>query len=150
MKIKDLKHLIRKIIITEMADVQFKSLSDAPEKWQGLTQAWARKKTKVTKTKTFGDYGMHFIPIGPVEGEIQVIDKFGNVVGKLFYGKENEHDDYLKGAVEVAPDHRRKGIGTALYTWAEKLTGMSFQPDTPHTPLAAALWSQPNRPFGNR
>jgi hypothetical protein len=87
MKIRDLKYLIRSTIISEMADVQFKSKSDAPEKWQGHTAAWAKAKTKVKKSKPFGDYEMHWLPNNSVEGYITVTDKSGNVVGGLFYGK---------------------------------------------------------------
>ena len=48
----------------------------------------------------------------------------------------------------VEPEHRRKGLASAMYAYAEEQTGRRVKPATDQTPDAQALWSQPNRPFG--
>lgn len=56
----------------------------------------------------------------------------------------------LDGEPHVLPEHRRKGIGSAMYVYVEELTGHTVEdhPGT-RTPEAQAMWDQPNRPFGN-
>lgn len=49
---------------------------------------------------------------------------------------------------EVHPDYRRQGIGTAMYSWAEELSGLTIMPATQHSELAEEFWNQPDRPFG--
>ncbi len=51
-------------------------------------------------------------------------------------------------SVHVNPPYRRQGLATAMYVWAEKLTGRKFAPSQKQSHYAVALWSQPSRPFG--
>jgi GNAT superfamily N-acetyltransferase len=104
---------------------------------------------RAQKSKTFNGYKMHWLPHKGGDATIIAVD--GNkVVGSLFYGKERPSDETLKGAIEVRPEYRRQGIATALYVWAEQLSGLRFLPDEPHTEAAQALWGQRSRPFGMR
>lgn len=53
--------------------------------------------------------------------------------------------------VEVDEGHRRKGIATALYVFAEALTGLPLRPSRDYSAMsfdAKAFWDQPDRPFG--
>jgi hypothetical protein len=54
--------------------------------------------------------------------------------------------------VMVDIDHRRRGLGNAIYVFAEKVAGKvlhNLWAGDPHqSPEAKALWAQPNRPFG--
>lgn len=80
---------------------------------------------------------------------IRAYDSTGQRVGSLFFGPTARHlDDEISGSVQVHPQHRRKGIATAMYVLAEKVSGKRFVPDTYQTPSGRALWDQPNRPFG--
>jgi GNAT superfamily N-acetyltransferase len=69
-------------------------------------------------------------------------------VGELTYvstGAYLEDQD-----VQVAPEHRRRGIATAMYQQAESLTGKHFLSRQGEVlPVdAAAFWGSPDRPFG--
>lgn len=52
--------------------------------------------------------------------------------------------------VQVAPEHQRRGIATAMYQQAEALTGKQFlsRAGDVLTIDGAALWGNPDRPFG--
>jgi GNAT superfamily N-acetyltransferase len=55
--------------------------------------------------------------------------------------------------VEVAPEHQRKGIATAMYVFAEKIFRLPLRnvwgkAGQPQTELAALFWANPNQPFG--
>lgn len=50
--------------------------------------------------------------------------------------------DCLLGAdVAVQKNHRRTGIATAMYDFAEEVMGARFRPCAPHSVHAAAFWS---------
>ncbi len=52
------------------------------------------------------------------------------------------------GYIVVDEDHRRRGLATAMYQHAERVTGKRILPGGVQTDEGAALWGQPNRPFG--
>ena len=65
------------------------------------------------------------------------------------------NDDYIipydhdsDSASYVQEEHRRKGIGSELYTYAENETGLRIRPSEMQSDSAEALWSNPNRKFG--
>jgi len=75
-------------------------------------------------------------------------DKNQNKAGQVtFIDKGN----YIKNAPAhiawVGEPHQRKGIATAMYQHAEKITGKKTKRGMT-TGEGPALWSQPNRPFG--
>jgi GNAT superfamily N-acetyltransferase len=49
---------------------------------------------------------------------------------------------------EVDKNYWRQGIATALYQYAEGLTGFQIKPHMTQSPAGRALWQQKNRPFG--
>lgn len=57
-------------------------------------------------------------------------------------------DSLTANNVEVEPKHRRKGIASAMYSYAEKLTGKRIRPHNIQSSLGRALWSAPGRAFG--
>jgi len=57
--------------------------------------------------------------------------------------------------VNVNDCHQRRGVGTAMYMYVERLQNCVLENfwanDTEYqTPAARALWAQANRPFGRR
>lgn len=127
---------------------RFASVSDNPEKWRLLTEKFARSRSRFKKSKPFKDFVLHWAPAGEDSDIAVVLDD--RVVAWLFYGSWNGDDSskYLEGAVEVDPNFRRQGLATAMYVWAEQLSGRKFRPATSHTDAAEAFWRQKKRPFG--
>jgi hypothetical protein len=55
------------------------------------------------------------------------------------------------GEPRVLSDHQRKGICTAMYVYAELVTGATCgNSPSGRSDDAHQLWAQPDRPFGNR
>jgi GNAT superfamily N-acetyltransferase len=81
---------------------------------------------------------------------IQAKDREGNKVGDSTFKKENGLLRSLD--VSVDPEHRRKGLASAMYSEAERQTGLTIKPTAEdratRTEDGNALWSQPDRPFG--
>lgn len=75
-------------------------------------------------------------------------DQDENKVGQLTLVDKGE---YIKNApahiVYVHEPHQRKGIASAMYQYAERITGKKAKQGMT-TPAGEKLWSQPNRPFG--
>jgi GNAT superfamily N-acetyltransferase len=72
----------------------------------------------------------------------------GATVGELSYHADGA---YLQDQdVQVAEEHQRRGIATAMYQQAEALTGKQFLSRLGEVmPVdAAAFWASPDRPFG--
>ena len=125
------------------------SPSDDPRKWKSKDESLPNDLKDAWESKPFKSYELYWLP--HKSGNDTIISVDGDrVIGSLFYGKENPSDKTLKGAIEVRPEYRRQGIATALYVWAEQISGLKFQPDEPHTEAASALWGQKGRPFGLR
>jgi ribosomal protein S18 acetylase RimI-like enzyme len=59
----------------------------------------------------------------------------------------NNSDSLAASEIAIHPDHRRKGLATAMYNLAELKTGKKIVRGTQY-PDGKALWAQPNRPFG--
>lgn len=136
--------------------VEFKSVSDNPEKWESHTRDFPREKSRYVEHVPFGEFILHWRPGSeqhPHEGaNIRATDPAGRVVGCLFYGGwdgQGPAHPHLEGAVEVDPGFRRRGVATAMYRWAEQMSGKEFRPGRGHTPLAEAFWQQPDRSFGS-
>jgi len=143
----------RNTLLLRVVSRHLSSVSDNPRKWELYQESWPREKSKVRRTKRFKDFTLHWMPgrdLLKSGSDILVTNADDYVVGNLYYGIENEGDEVMKGAVEVHPAWRRKGIATALYSWAEELEGKTFIPEETHTQDAEAFWKQKNRPFGRR
>lgn len=84
------------------------------------------------------------------DGEYVVYAKKGSQeVGKLNFIK-SKYKPVLKATiVTVDPAHRRQGIGSSMYVYAEKELGMKFvRSDEVLTPDGKSIWNDPNRKFG--
>lgn len=60
----------------------------------------------------------------------------------------NEGIYTIPGSIKVEEQYRRKGLATAMYSLAEKLSGYRIIPNQNNSIDAKAVWNQPNRPFG--
>lgn len=70
-------------------------------------------------------------------------------IGRLDFIKSKFKPVLKATTVTVDPNHRRKGIGSSMYEFAEKELGMKFvRNDEVLTPGGKALWNNPNRKFG--
>lgn len=78
--------------------------------------------------------------------EVLAHDKNGRVVGNLLLRDERTH--LFPSNVNVDPQHRRKGLATAMYQHAEERFGKKIKPSDMQTSDGESLWSQPQRPFG--
>jgi GNAT superfamily N-acetyltransferase len=64
-------------------------------------------------------------PTGEVVGDTLLAHKGGNLVAE---------------GVQVHPEHRRKGIASAMYNHAQSVTGKTMMPSHDQTPMGRALW----------
>jgi len=70
-------------------------------------------------------------------------------VGKLNFIKSKFKPVLKATIVTVDPAHRRQGIGSSMYVYAEKELGMKFvKSEEVLTPDGKSIWSDPNRKFG--
>ena len=75
--------------------------------------------------------------------------KGGQEVGKLNFIKSKFKPVLKATIVTVDPVHRRQGIGSSMYVYAEKELGMKFvKSEEVLTPDGKSIWSDPNRKFG--
>ncbi|CAJ6629317.1 Uncharacterised protein [Burkholderia pseudomallei] len=63
----------------------------------------------------------------------------GVLIGYLVVLREGRR--LLAGDVAVKKQHRRAGIATAMYDFAEEVMGAEFEACVPHSVHAAAFWS---------
>lgn len=76
--------------------------------------------------------------------------KDGVEVGFALVSWSHEHKGISSHETKIHPEHRRKGLATALYQYAEQLSGKRMYPHHSQTSEANELWAQPDRPFGRR
>jgi GNAT superfamily N-acetyltransferase len=70
-------------------------------------------------------------------------------IGRLDFIKSKFKPVLKATIVEVDPNHRRKGVGSSMYEFAEKELGMKFvRNDDVLTPDGKSIWNSPNRKFG--
>lgn len=75
--------------------------------------------------------------------------KNGKEIGKLNFIKSKFKPVLKATIVTVDPSHRRKGVGSSMYQFAEKELGMKFvKNDDVLTPDGKSIWGNPNRKFG--
>lgn len=74
----------------------------------------------------------------------------GKTVGELRFIKSRNKPVLMAGSLSVDPSHRRKGIASSMYEFAEVELGMKFvKSEDVLTPDGKLLWNNPNRKFGN-
>lgn len=77
-------------------------------------------------------------PDDRVFGTLAAVTAEGRVVGELLFGLNRGN---LVADVRVSPEHRRRGVATAMYDAGEQIAGQRFVPDPDgHTDDAAAFW----------
>lgn len=115
---------------------------------KGLHGDWQKEGYKLDHGQD--RHGYHYVT---------AYDKNNNVVGEASFSDHlvpNQagtslvsHPDYMKGwDVKVHPDHQRKGLASAMYEYAEKMSGKKIlQGGT--TSEGSSLWEQKDRKFGN-
>ena len=70
-------------------------------------------------------------------------------IGKLNFIKSKFKPVLKATIVTVDPNHRRKGVGSSMYEFAEKELNMKFvRNDDVLTPDGKRIWNNPNRKFG--
>ena len=69
-------------------------------------------------------------------------------IGVLSYQAQGAY--LMDEDLQVAPEHRRQGVATAMFQHAEAITGRAFisRVGEPLPIDAAAFWANPDRPFG--
>lgn len=77
---------------------------------------------------------------------VEAHDKNKKRVGYVEFSEADGHA--IPHGTYVEPEHRRKGLASAMYSHYQKMTGHRLTPDEQQSDEAKALWAQPNRPFG--
>jgi hypothetical protein len=116
--------------------------------WQkeGYTIHYTTPKTRRAFATKIGS---PLVEDGAVNGDhtIWAVSPSGKKVGHLDI--DNHQDNSMFALeTEVDEDHQRKGLASAMYRLAEEKTGRKFSPSPHQTDEGAAIWNQPNRPFG--
>jgi len=89
-----------------------------------------------------GDHDLH---------SVAALDRKGNLVGQAYLTKQHGrlYPHEIEGvAVHVDQEHRRKGLGSAMYRLAEQKTGLKVDRPSAQSDAGAAMWDSPTRPFG--
>lgn len=117
-------------------------LYDSPSRWRFKQHEWdTRDRHNIEHTKPFGDYTLHAEPkYEDGDRQLHVTTADGEHVAEAYTGEHPTRPGHIELAPEVHPDHRRKGIGTALYNYAEELAGRPAAPADSHTDAAEAFW----------
>jgi 8-oxo-dGTP pyrophosphatase MutT (NUDIX family)/GNAT superfamily N-acetyltransferase len=126
----------------------YEKLSTIKEPQRGLSKArddWKKEGYSLRHKKD--KHGFH---------NVYAYDKNGKQVGiaKFSYYLEPDQNNTsleikgLKGwELQVDPEHRRKGLATAMYKLAEEKSGLKIKPGV-LTDMGEIFWSQKNREFG--
>lgn len=77
-------------------------------------------------------------------------DKDGNQVAQAKFQYGNGGKTLMSEGTTVDEAHRRKGIASAMYQYAEATANARVIPSDTQTEEARALWEQEGRPFGQR
>ncbi len=105
----------------------------------GARGDWTRDGYTIHHSRAAGSHSF-------VRVEARLGDK---VVGELDAGHSTAYPGFARAVnITVHPQHRRRGLATAMYQRAEQVLGAKFVPGTSQTKQARALWDQEERPFG--
>ena len=115
------------------------SVSDDPKRWAYFTKDLQANSDKFAEVGKHGDYRLMHSRRTALP-EMYAVSQSGEVVGKMVYGDHTVHSGHLEQAFEVHPEHRRKGIASALLDKAEEIEGKTFKPSLPHTDRSEAFW----------
>lgn len=116
-----------------------------PVRWQHRQKNWDTKGHEfapIEQTKQVGSVTLHAERPVDEDGDrmIHAVDHDGTYVGQAYYGNHPSRPGHIELVPEVHPEHRRRGIGTELYNYAEELSGKPSAPASSHSADAAAFW----------
>lgn len=121
--------------------------SDHPGRWVWRQKDWDENRPQIEQTKNHDWFTLHAEPADKDEGDglgrtrmIHAVSHDGQYLGNTFFGDHPTVPGHLEGAFEVNPQHRRKGIASAMYDYAEELHGKPMAPADKHSDYAAAFW----------
>lgn len=125
--------------------------SDNPSRWIWRQRDWDENRPQIEQTKDHDWFTLHAEPADEDEGDglgrtrmMHAVSHDGQYLGKTFFGNHPTVPGHLEGAFEVHPEHRRKGIASAMYDWAEELGGKPMAPADSHSDYAEAFWKARN------
>ncbi len=81
----------------------------------------------------------HDLGGGNMLTRVNVHSAAGDHVGAATFTHQGEH--IVPGTVAVDEDHQRRGIASAMYGHAQKMTNKLIKPSPNQTPEGAALWA---------
>lgn len=119
------------------------STADDPSRWDYNQKNWDSgfHSQYLDQSKQAGDYMLHAEqPDEDGYRTIHAVTHDGQYVGNTFFGPHPHKEGFQEGAPQVHPQHRRRGLGTAMYDYAEELGGKPMAPALEHTEYAAAFW----------
>jgi hypothetical protein len=115
---------------------------------ESLTQAESLKKADVLEKGIHGDWSKEGYSLGHEYDEWGHLTVFATHpsekmrVGSVFIPTSFMRPDHLISAsTNVLQRHQRKGLATAMYQYAEKLTGKKMAPSNIRTEAGQSLWS---------
>lgn len=120
----------------------------------GQNGNWKEAGFKLTHT---ADNKSNSGPVDPKNQNFMVlmVDSQGNEIGSVQVWRSGKNKIYSNGTY-VEPEHRRKGIASAMYRYAEKISGKKFVPSESVTKDpesmsgdARRLWKDSERSFGS-
>lgn len=80
---------------------------------------------------------------------VYVLDKNEREIASVIV--EIDGDCASTSALGVDHKHQRKGLATEMYTYIEKVTGLTIEsPQEERTEQGHAFWNQRERPFGTK
>jgi len=97
-------------------------------------------------------YKIHHVGDPKSSFDVIAVSPKGETIGKVNIGRyETKTKPNLVASNPIVhKDHRRKGIASAMYQYAEKVSGGVMKPDVGLTLSAKQMWAKPNRPFGGK
>lgn len=129
------------------------NLTRSEDMEKGLKGDWKKEGYKIVYGNPYSDHLGTVHTIHVIPPNTQNFNPSSDDGAAWFQINELDHPEYGKhlqvSESNVLPEHRRKGIASAVYRKIEEDTGLKIIPfKEEQTPEAKALWSQPNRPFG--
>ena len=145
-----LKHPSKKGVNEEIED-QSKELKEEMSKKleKGMNGDWQKEGYEIRHEKTGGRSEIKGLREAKPHTGIEVTaHKDGKQVGRTIFTSHPDHPNKLYPIESgVDPEHRRKGLSSAMYSHAEKHTGKPVIQGN-SSEAAKQMWNQPKRPFG--
>ena len=104
------------------------------------------KETAINEEQSWqeGEYTFEYTPEDNDGGSISVFHS-EEFAGEFYWARSVDHGNQYIGSVEIEPHHRRRGLATRLYNYAEEMTGEKIIPDPDNSDDAKAFWRSRNQ-----